>query len=133
MNNLVSRNNTNIANTFEDLFDVFDRGWRDYGTLSSKRLNVITDENESEYIVKAEMPGIDEENIDISFENGMLSISANYEEREENSLRTGKYSWACTVRDVESENIKANLNNGILNITLPKSEKAKPKRIEINK
>lgn len=133
MNNLTTRPNTSIINTFDDIFNVLDKEWSSSGALASKRLNVVTDENESEYIIRAEMPGIDEERIDISFENDILSISADYEEEGENVLRTGKYSWACTVRDVESDNIKANLKNGILDITLPKSEKAKPRRIKIGK
>lgn len=133
MNSLITKPNTSIINTFDDLFDVFDRGWSSQGALASKRLNVVTDENESEYTIRAEMPGIDEERIEISFENDILSISANYEEEGENMLRRGKYSWACTVRDIDSDDIKANLKNGILDITLPKSEKAKPKRIKIGK
>lgn len=134
MNNLITRNKTgDIVNTFDDLFNILDRGWTEHGALSSSRLNVVTDENESEYIIKAEVPGIPEENVDVSFENDILSISAEYEDKGEKSLRRGKYSWACTVRDVDHEGIKADLNNGILNITLPKSERAKPRKIKIEK
>ena len=129
MDNLITRNRGIV----DDLFRVLDGGFTDYAEYTPKNLHVVTDEDEGNYYIKAEMPGINDERVDISYENDILSISADYEEQGVNSLRRGKYSWACTVRDIDHESIKANLNDGILNIILPKSEKVKPRKIQIEK
>jgi len=124
-----------FGRTFDDIFDLIGDASRDFGLadISDNTLNVTTDEDENNYYVKAEMPGINEEDVDVSVEDGMLSISADYKEEGENMLRQGKYSWACRVEDADHDNIDAKLKDGILNITLPKSEKLKPRKIEINK
>lgn len=124
-----------LGRTFNDIFDLIENADRGFGLsdITGNTLNVTTDEDENNYYVKAEMPGINKDDIDISVEDGMLSLSADYKEEGENMLRQGKYSWACRVGDVDFDNISANLKDGILTLTLPKSEKVKPRKIEINK
>jgi HSP20 family protein len=115
-------------NLFRDVFDVASSVNKE-----DKRLYADWDTNDDGYIVKVEIPGIDEENIDVNFENSILTIKAEYKEENENSLRSGKYKWSAKVIDVDIENIDAKLEKGVLIINLPKSEKAKPKRIQISK
>lgn len=136
--NLMSRERNRgygLGRTFGDIFDLIENADRDFSlsSITGNTLNVVTDEDENNYYIKAEMPGINKDDIDISVEDGMLSISADYKEENENMLRQGKYSWACRVGDVDYDNISADLRDGILNVTLPKSEKSKPRKIEINK
>jgi HSP20 family protein len=97
-------------------------------------------ETKDNFVVKAEVPGIDAKHIDISFTGDVLTIrgekSQEKEEKEEDyHLVERSYgSFSRSVRlpaEVESTKIKASYKNGILRITLPKSEKAKAKEVKI--
>ncbi len=97
-------------------------------------------ETKDNFVVKAEVPGIDAKHIDISLTGDVLTIrgekSQEKEEKEEDyHLVERSYgSFSRSVRlpaEVESNKIKASYKNGILRITLPKSEKAKAKEVKI--
>jgi HSP20 family protein len=113
------------------LFEDFDRGFLDMPQSRVLRTNVEEDENE--YRLVAEVPGLKEDQLGITYENGVISVEANYGEKKGQSFRTGKFSKAYRVPDVDGDNIKAELKDGILTVTLPKAEKAKAKKITINK
>ena len=121
-----------LDNFFGDIFNAADQ-INNGKFVDSKKLHVDWDTNEDGYIIKAELPGIEEDQIDVNLENGVLTIKAEYKDEDKNSLRTGKYKWAARVQDVETENISATLKNGVLIVNLPKAEKAKPKKITISK
>lgn len=98
-------------------------------------------ETEREIRVTVEMPGLKRENIDIDVENNVLTIRG--EKREERSEgEEGKYHIAerrygtftrsfVLPRDVDAENIQARFEDGVLNVTIPKSERARRRRIEV--
>jgi HSP20 family protein len=97
-------------------------------------------ETKDNYVVKAEVPGIDAKHIDISLTGDVLTIKGEKmqekEEKEEDyHLVERSYgSFSRSVRipaEVESNKIKASYKNGILAITLPKSEKVKAKEVKI--
>ena len=97
-------------------------------------------ETKDNFVVKAEVPGIDAKDIDISLTGDVLTIKGEKkqekEEKEEDyHLVERSYgSFSRSVRlpaEVESDKIKASYKNGILNITLPKSEKVKAKEVKI--
>ncbi len=97
-------------------------------------------ETKDNFVVKAEVPGIDAKDIDISLTGDVLTIKGQKkhesEEKEEDyHLVERSYgSFSRSVRlpaEVESNKIKASYKNGILNITLPKSEKVKAKEVKI--
>lgn len=97
-------------------------------------------ETKDNYVVKVEVPGIDAKHMDISLTGDVLTIrgekSQEKEEKEEDyHLVERSYgSFSRSVRlpaEVESNKIKASYKNGILRITLPKSEKAKAKEVKI--
>ncbi|OCL26556.1 hypothetical protein U472_11235 [Orenia metallireducens] len=112
--------------------------------MDMKGVNFKTDikEKEDSYILEAELPGLEKENIIIETEKDYLTIKVNkeenFEEEKDNFLhrerRTGSYQRSFRFNNVDIENIKAEYNNGILEINLPKLEKEKPrrKRIDIN-
>ena len=88
------------------------------------------------YTLKADLPGVSKENLDISFENGELTILGKVQPRTEEPNYTefsaSDYKRTFTVSDeIDSAKIAASLENGVLTLTLPKSEKAKPRQIEI--
>ncbi len=97
-------------------------------------------ETKDNFVVKAEVPGIDAKDIDISLTGDVLTIRGEKkQEREEKEedyhlLERSYGSFSRSIRlpaEVESTKIKASYKNGILRVTLPKSEKVKAKEVRI--
>jgi HSP20 family protein len=97
-------------------------------------------EQDDRYVVKASLPGIDPEDLDITFENGVLTIKGEIREDHEveearyhvRERRYGAFSRSLTLpAGVDEEKIQANYEAGVLSLALPKSEAAKPKRIPV--
>ena len=97
-------------------------------------------ETDNEIVVKAEVPGMDPKDIDISLSDGMLTIKGEKkQEREEKESdyhlierSYGAFSRSVQLpKEVQRNKIKASYKNGVLSITLPKSEEAKKKEITI--
>lgn len=97
-------------------------------------------EDKDTYIIRAELPGISAEDLDIQATGNNLSISGERRiEAERENVRyhrrereAGKFSRAVTLPgDVDANGVSASLVNGILKISVPKAEKAKPKQIKI--
>jgi HSP20 family protein len=114
------------------------------GTVRSRWSGVfpllnLTEDKEA-YRVRAELPGMKAEDMDISVTGNNLAISgerkiaaeakeAKYHRRERES---GRFSRMISLPgEVEAEKIEANLANGILTMVLPKAEKAKPRQITV--
>ncbi|SRR5579862_8294684 len=98
-------------------------------------------EDEHNVTLKIEVPGIDEKDIDVRVENHTLTISGERkfekEEKEENYRRVerqyGSFTRSFTLPNtVDTENVTANYDKGILNIKLAKKAEAKPKQIKVN-
>ncbi|HDQ44971.1 MAG TPA: Hsp20/alpha crystallin family protein [bacterium] len=97
-------------------------------------------ETESEIILLADMPGVDEKTVDIILENKLLTIQGNVETRDDNNLQTvyaefesGDYYRAFTLSDdIDRERIQAKLKNGVLKLVLPKAETAKSRKIAVH-
>jgi HSP20 family protein len=98
-------------------------------------------ETEHELVVKADLPEIDPKDLDIRVENNILTIRGErkFEKKvnEENYLRVerayGSFSRSFSLANtVNSEAIKADYQNGVLTLTIPKREEAKPKQIKVN-
>jgi HSP20 family protein len=135
---------TRYAQPFDQLFDtVFGgNGGRSNGGSSLMRApETDVMETEKEIRVVTEMPGLKRDNIEIDVENNVLTIRG--EKREERTegeqgrwhlaeRRYGTFSRSFVLpRDVDSENIQASFQDGVLTVTVPKSEKARRRRIEI--
>ena len=125
--------------------DLFDRFFEDFGMPSffseERAFTPAFDvsENDSNFVVKAEVPGIDQKNIDISLSNGLLTISGEkkHEKKEESehyhTVERSYGSFRRTFRlptEVDTDNVDATYKDGVLTVTLPKSEAVKPKKIE---
>jgi len=98
-------------------------------------------ETEHELVVKADLPDIDPKDLDIRVENNILTIRGErkFEKRvnEDNYLRVerayGSFSRSFALANtVNPEGIKADYQNGVLTLTIPKREEAKPKQIKVN-
>jgi HSP20 family protein len=101
-------------------------------------------ETDKAYKITAELPGIDPENVDVTFDDGLLRIAGEKsEQREENErgYRFSERSYGSFERllelpsAVQGDKVKARFNNGVLTVTVPKDEKvaAKSRRIAIEK
>lgn len=91
-------------------------------------------------VVKAELPGIEMENIDVSLEDDMLTIKAEkkHEEVAEDTTHYsreryfGEYSRCLSLPfHTDADKVSATLKNGLLEIRLPKAEEAKGRKIEV--
>lgn len=134
-----------VADLFRPMLDDFlapiqGRGGRPGELLRVPDADVI--ETENQIRVTVELPGMRAENVDVSLENNVLTISGEKrEERQEgdekdtwhlSERRYGKFSRSFILpREVEQDRIEAGFRDGVLRITIPKSEKARRRRIEI--
>jgi HSP20 family protein len=102
-------------------------------------------ETENELVVKADLPDVNPEELDIRVENNILTIrgerkfetQGHEKVNENNYLRVerayGSFSRSFSLANsVNSEAIKADYHNGVLTLSLPKREEAKPKQIKVN-
>lgn len=104
------------------------------------RLDVV--EHDNDFVLQAEMPGIKKDDIEITLENGVLTISGECKSEKETSegervvrqeRRYGKYVRSLRLgKEIDEKNVKANYKDGILELTLPKSEEVKPKKINVS-
>jgi len=141
--NLVPRNS---LFDFDSLFENF---WapthsRQDGCEVAFTPRVDVTERKDHYEVSAELPGIDKKDVEVTLDNGILSISAEskYEDKEEKEgrlirqeRRYGKFVRSFNLgTDVKEKDIKAEFKDGLLKLRVPKVEEKAPvsKRIEIH-
>jgi HSP20 family protein len=98
-------------------------------------------EDEHKVTLKLEVPGVNQDDVDIRVENNTLTIRGERkfekEEKEENfhriERRYGSFARSFTLPNtIDTENIKANYDQGVLKIELGKRAEAKPKQIKVN-
>src|SRR6516225_7572633 len=98
-------------------------------------------EDEHKVTLKIEVPGVEEKDIDVRVENNTLTVHGERkiekEEKQENYRRVerqyGSFTRSFTLpQTVDSENVSANYDKGVLKISLPKKAEAKPKQIKVN-
>jgi HSP20 family protein len=97
-------------------------------------------ETEEALIVKAELPGIEVKDIDITLTDGLLTIKGEKKRETEDTRenyhrierRYGSFSRTLNLRqEVKAEAIEASYKDGVLTVSLPKGEEHQPKRIEV--
>ena len=126
-----------INNLFE--LDRFPTSTGIFDRSVSPAIDVI--ENEHEYTVNCEIPGMEQKDIDVSIASNVLTIKG--EKKTEQESKDGKYykkeTWSGSFQrtlplpgSVDSGKISAKLKDGVLTVLLPKKEEAKPKQISVN-
>src|SRR5882757_6431650 len=145
MRTAISRFEPFRTNSFQEQFnrlfsEAFDRS-SDESSITTWAPAVDIFETEHELVVKADLPDIKPEELDIRVENNILTIRGErkFEKQvnESNYLRVersyGSFSRRCSLGNtVNTEAIKAEDKNGVLTLTVPKREEAKPKQIKVN-
>jgi len=99
----------------------------------------VLEENEK-ILVKVEVPGVDEKDLRVMFEDGVLTITGErqFERREDRSYHRierayGSFTRTFTLpRSVDATRIAAAYRNGVLEVEIPKKEESRPKQIQIN-
>ncbi len=99
-------------------------------------------ETDTEYTITADLPGVDKENINLSYDNGYLTIGAKrenvVEDKKENYVRQersyGEFRRCFYMNNIDDSAIEAKFNNGVLSIKVPKlqEEKKSGRQIDIN-
>ncbi len=111
-------------------------GQRGFG--EDLKVNIV--ENEDNYTLMAEVPGIKEKDIDLEIKDGLLTLKGHTDEsheKEENQYRMREFSRRSFERSfrigegVDQDKISAKLENGVLTVSLPKKEEAKPKTVKV--
>ncbi|MHB0926943.1 MAG: Hsp20/alpha crystallin family protein [Gallionellaceae bacterium] len=139
---------------FRELEDVTNRLNRIFGqplarSESGQNMLAVADwapfvdisETDSAYLIKGEIPGVKKEDVKVTIQDGMLTIQG--ERRQEKEEKGKKFhriecsygSFARSFRvpsDADESSVKAEFKDGMLNVTLAKSEKAKPKSINVS-
>lgn len=123
--------NAGFGNFYNMLDDFFAEGVPFKRSLAADTFKVDLSEDDKNYFIEAELPGVEKDTINVAMDEGKLQITVT---RDENSEKTEKnyihrerrYSSmqrGIYLAETDSENIKAKLDNGVLSITVPKKGK----------
>jgi HSP20 family protein len=128
------------VNRLEGLFErFFDDSFFNYGFAPEwgAGVPVALWQDEDHFYIEAELPGLTEQDVDVTVHNGMLFIRGERKPEEGrqylyNGRAWGRFERVITLPEaVDADNVQAELANGILRVALPKSPEAKPKKITL--
>jgi HSP20 family protein len=98
-------------------------------------------ETEGEFVLRADLPGLSEQDVSIELEDNVLTLSgerkSEHEERKQGYYRversSGSFRRTLTLPEgVDAEAVKATFDRGVLEIRVPKPEQRKPRKVQIN-
>lgn len=128
------------------LLDDFEKMFEDFlPTMAGERVSypqLDLYEEDDKYVVKADLPGASEKDIDVTFDNGVLTIKGEKESKKEDKKKNyyrseriyGSFSRSLSIPgNIDANKISAEFDNGVLTLDLPKKEEDKKKKIEIKK
>lgn len=130
-------NPASLLNEVDRLFE------RPYAARTASEWSIALDvaETEDAYLVKATVPGINPDEMEITLEDGVLSLKGEIQQDEEVEeakyhVRERRYgAFSRSIRfpmAVNGDAVEATYTNGVLSLSIPKAEAAKPKRIVVN-
>ena len=132
------------SNDLLDSFQNFEKNFFSEIGRSFSGFNTDIQDTGKEYVLEAELPGFNKEDIHVDVQDGVLTISAKHEEKQDEKdeksgkyvrreRRYGSYQRSFTLDGVDAKNIQGAYENGVLKLTLPKEQPAVPEthRIEI--
>ena len=134
-----NKNNRGLS-LFDDFFDSM---FSSMDNWSTRVPAVDVEENDKEYTVKAELPGFDENDVNLTVENHVLTLSGKVDEKNEEKDKNNR-KYLVRERRVETfersfslpegvdeENISAQFKNGLLTVTLPKTAEKAARKLEV--
>ncbi|HSG11082.1 MAG TPA: Hsp20/alpha crystallin family protein [Gammaproteobacteria bacterium] len=114
--------------------------WAELSVFGAKAPSVDLIERDDAIVIKAELPGVDKKDMDISVTKNSVSIkgTTSHEEKEEkgdyyrSEISRGEYARTLTLpAEIDEDRVKATFKNGILELNLPKLEQSARKTVEI--
>ncbi|MEU5304128.1 Hsp20/alpha crystallin family protein [Streptomyces noursei] len=133
-----------IASEFDDLYERMSRLLESAGGVSAlagrTQWAPLADLHETDdaYVVEAELPGVQRDAIDVEIGNRELHITGEHKEcgnegvLRRTTRRTGRFEYRSALPvDIKSDEVTANLTDGVLTVTIPKAEAATPRHIAI--
>ena len=143
------RTEVEVSDPFDALEQMVDEMWSSWPFASARRaqssqpllrpaMDIV--ENDQEVILRLDLPGLKADDVNVSVEDHTLTISGEFGdtiEREGDRYhyrerRLGNFQRSVRLPStVDTENVEATFENGVLNITLPKLAQAQPKRISV--
>ena len=134
--------NRGMTPTLDDFVEKFFYGWPKYGEEMGTSWAPRTDvhETEKDFVIDVELPGIDKKDIKAEVKNDVLTISGERKvqrETKEKGYRSierhfGRFERSFALPEtIKAENISAKYHNGVMSLTLPKTEKALPREINV--
>ena len=128
------------------LFDDIDRVYRTFlndgsgGAYRSPSVDIH--ENENDYVLEAELPGLSEKDVEVKVEDNLLTIASRIDEKGEEKRngylvrerRSAAFNRSFALpKDADREKIAATFKDGLLSLQIPKAESATPLKIEVKK
>jgi len=108
---------------------------------TAKMPAIDVSENEGAYLVKAELPGVAREDLNVTINDGVLTINAERKEEKKDEkdgrvIRQERYygKFVRSLRlgsDIDEGRIEAEYENGVLNLSLPKTAEVKPRKVDV--
>ena len=136
LNKIQPRNSDTYSMTPFDFFEDFSRNL--FNDFKSNLIKTDIHETDNEYLVEAELPGIPKENIQVTYEDGVLTISGQQqidtvdEDKKGKLIRSERSSTSLRrqylLENVKEDEIKASYSEGILKLTLPKDSNKEIKK-----
>ena len=136
LNKIQPRNSDTYSMTPFDFFEDFSRNL--FNDFKSNLIKTDIHETDNEYLVEAELPGIPKENIQVTYEDGVLTISGQQqidtvdEDKKGKLIRSERSSTSLRrqylLENVKEDELKASYSDGILKVTLPKDSNKEIKK-----
>ena len=126
-----------LDNSWDNWFDSF---FNDLPVTRGSVPAVDIKETEKGYAIEVELPGLSEKDVEVKVEGNLLTLSSKKKEEKEEKKddyvlrerRSFEFSRSFVIpENVDAEKISAEFKNGLLSLNIPKTEKAKPKLLEI--
>jgi HSP20 family protein len=129
-----------------DFDDLFERLFADVGVPKGEPSASVTPridvkETDAEVVVEADLPGVDEKDIEVSLHDGVLIVAAERQKASESKDDAGWHRRERVYRSyrravplpvaVDGEKVQASYKAGVLRVTLPKAAEARPRKIEV--
>ena len=124
----------------DQLYERMNQLW-DTTTATGDRWVPLADVEETDdaYVIDVELPGVDEADIDIEVNGRELTVTGELKEKERTGIlrrrtrRVGGFTYAVTLPgEIDADNVRAQLDQGVLHITVPKAQTSRPRHIAIS-
>jgi HSP20 family protein len=125
----------------DDLYDRMNHLWESARTDPAEQWVPLADVEETDdaYIIDVELPGVAESDVNIEANGREVTVTGELKVRERKGIlrrrtrRVGEFEYSVTLPgDIDADNVDARMKNGVLTITVPKSQRSKPRKISVS-